>query len=91
MPKAGNAPARNDLPLDTILAGDCVEVMRALPEASVDLIFADPPYNLQLTRRAAPARQLAASTPSTTAGTASPPSPPTTTSPAPGSPPPGAS
>ena len=28
MPKAGNAAARNDLPLDTILAGDCVEVMR---------------------------------------------------------------
>jgi modification methylase len=36
------------LPLDTIIAGDCVEAMRALPEASVDLIFADPPYNLQL-------------------------------------------
>ncbi|HUO98502.1 MAG TPA: site-specific DNA-methyltransferase, partial [Rhizomicrobium sp.] len=27
---------------------DCVETMRALPEACVDLIFADPPYNLQL-------------------------------------------
>ncbi|GIT91494.1 methyltransferase [Jannaschia pagri] len=39
------APA---LPLDTILAGDCVAAMDALPEASVDLIFADPPYNLQL-------------------------------------------
>ena len=36
------------LPLDTILDGDCIEVMRSLPEASVDLIFADPPYNLQL-------------------------------------------
>ncbi|MEM6728700.1 MAG: site-specific DNA-methyltransferase, partial [Pseudomonadota bacterium] len=36
------------LPLDTILAGDCIEAMRALPEACVDLIFADPPYNLQL-------------------------------------------
>ena len=36
------------LPLDQILAGDCIEVMTALPEASVDLIFADPPYNLQL-------------------------------------------
>jgi modification methylase len=35
-------------PLDTILAGDCIEVMRSLPEASVDLVFADPPYNLQL-------------------------------------------
>lgn len=37
-----------ELPLDTILSGDCVEVMNALPEKSVDLIFADPPYNLQL-------------------------------------------
>ncbi len=36
------------LPLDTILSGDCAEAMEALPEASVDLIFADPPYNLQL-------------------------------------------
>ncbi|MFV2034304.1 MAG: site-specific DNA-methyltransferase [Halocynthiibacter sp.] len=36
------------LPLNQILAGDCVQVMNALPEASVDLIFADPPYNLQL-------------------------------------------
>ena len=34
--------------LDTILKGDCIENMRALPEASVDLVFADPPYNLQL-------------------------------------------
>ncbi|TVR46447.1 MAG: site-specific DNA-methyltransferase [Rhodobacteraceae bacterium] len=36
------------LPLDSILSGDCVDAMNALPEASVDLIFADPPYNLQL-------------------------------------------
>ena len=36
------------LPLNRILAGDCIEVMNALPENSVDLIFADPPYNLQL-------------------------------------------
>ena len=36
------------LPLNTILAGDCVAAMNALPEASVDLVFADPPYNLQL-------------------------------------------
>jgi site-specific DNA-methyltransferase (adenine-specific) len=26
--------------------GDCVEVMNSLPEKSVDMIFADPPYNL---------------------------------------------
>ena len=31
-----------------IIHGDCVEVMQSLPEESVDLIFADPPYNLQL-------------------------------------------
>ncbi|MCB1368664.1 MAG: site-specific DNA-methyltransferase [Rhodobacteraceae bacterium] len=36
------------LPLNTILDGDCVEVMNALPAESIDLIFADPPYNLQL-------------------------------------------
>jgi len=36
------------LPLDTILLGDCIELMNSLPEASVDLVFADPPYNLQL-------------------------------------------
>ena len=36
------------LPLNQILAGDCIAEMEALPEASVDLIFADPPYNLQL-------------------------------------------
>jgi len=33
---------------DTIIVGDCIERMAALPEASVDLVFADPPYNLQL-------------------------------------------
>jgi site-specific DNA-methyltransferase (adenine-specific) len=37
-----------DLPLDTVLEGDCVELMAELPANSVDVIFADPPYNLQL-------------------------------------------
>jgi site-specific DNA-methyltransferase (adenine-specific) len=36
------------LPLDGIIRGDCVEVLNRLPENSVDLVFADPPYNLQL-------------------------------------------
>jgi len=36
------------LPLDCVIQGDCVEVLNSLPEGSVDLIFADPPYNLQL-------------------------------------------
>ncbi|MAQ84658.1 site-specific DNA-methyltransferase [Psychromarinibacter halotolerans] len=40
--------AAMELPLNQIIAGDSIEVMRSLPEASVDLIFADPPYNLQL-------------------------------------------
>ncbi len=36
------------LPLNQILDGDCIDVMNSLPAGSVDLIFADPPYNLQL-------------------------------------------
>lgn len=40
---AGTKPA-----LDRIIIGDCIEELRALPKASVDLVFADPPYNLQL-------------------------------------------
>lgn len=38
----------DSLPLNQILSGDCIETMDALAENSVDLIFADPPYNLQL-------------------------------------------
>ncbi len=37
-----------NLPLGEILAGDCIAELKKLPNASVDLIFADPPYNLQL-------------------------------------------
>ena len=37
-----------DLPLDQVLVGDCVALLRSLPPASVHAIFADPPYNLQL-------------------------------------------
>ena len=37
-----------DLPINEIIAGDCVSVMNSLPQDSVDLVFADPPYNLQL-------------------------------------------
>ena len=31
-----------------IIQGDCVEVLNSLPPKSIDLVFADPPYNLQL-------------------------------------------
>src|SRR4026209_2077536 len=36
------------LPVNKIICGDCIEILKSLPEHSVDLIFADPPYNLQL-------------------------------------------
>ena len=36
------------LPLNQILSGDCIEQLRTLPDNCVDLVFADPPYNLQL-------------------------------------------
>ncbi|HEX4889282.1 MAG TPA: site-specific DNA-methyltransferase [Alphaproteobacteria bacterium] len=36
------------LPLDKVLVGDCIELMSSLQSNSVDVIFADPPYNLQL-------------------------------------------
>jgi len=43
-----NGESRAALPLGQILSGDCVAAMRSLPDASVDMVFADPPYNLQL-------------------------------------------
>ncbi len=46
--RAAKEVARPDLPVGRILDGDCVEAMRTIPSASVDMIFADPPYNLQL-------------------------------------------
>ena len=33
---------------ETIIQGDCIEELKKLPDRSVDLVFADPPYNLQL-------------------------------------------
>ncbi len=36
------------VPFDQVLVGDCVEKLARLPAESVDLVFADPPYNLQL-------------------------------------------
>ena len=33
---------------ETIIQGDCLEQLKTLPSKSVDLVFADPPYNLQL-------------------------------------------
>lgn len=36
------------LPVNQVLVGDCIDVLATLPEGSADLVFADPPYNLQL-------------------------------------------
>jgi len=46
--KQADKKAKSDLPRNKILQGDCVEMMKSLPARSIDLIFADPPYNLQL-------------------------------------------
>ena len=42
--------ARAPLPVNRVLVGDCLEELARLPDQSVDLAFADPPYNLQLER-----------------------------------------
>ncbi len=44
----GPGLARGALPLDEIIKGGCIETMARLPPECVDLVFADPPYNLQL-------------------------------------------
>ncbi len=36
------------LACDSVIEGDCLAALARLPESSVDLVFADPPYNLQL-------------------------------------------
>ena len=45
---APSASSPKILPFNVILQGDCVTEMARLPDKSVDMIFADPPYNLQL-------------------------------------------
>jgi DNA modification methylase len=40
----------NDRVMDCLLQGDSLTILPSLPKQSVDLIFADPPYNLQLQR-----------------------------------------
>ena len=49
--RAPRSVLKPDLPgleHNRIIVGDCIEELLKLPEASVDLVFADPPYNLQL-------------------------------------------
>ncbi len=44
-PSTGSGQA---LPLATVIEEDCVAAMKRLPDGCVDMVFADPPYNLQL-------------------------------------------
>ena len=46
--RASKTDSMQELPLDRIIQGNCIEVLNSLPEKSVDVIFADPPYNMQL-------------------------------------------
>jgi len=39
---------RSGMSAGRIILGDCIEELRALPKGCADLVFADPPYNLQL-------------------------------------------
>jgi len=45
---AGQRMAHVDAFLDQVIHGDCIKVLETFPDKSIDLIFADPPYNLQL-------------------------------------------
>ncbi|GJD65077.1 site-specific DNA-methyltransferase [Methylobacterium frigidaeris] len=47
-PRMGLVTPAQRLPLDEVILGDCLTALDRLPPASVDLVFADPPYNLQL-------------------------------------------
>jgi len=44
---SGEPPLRNEF-RNKILQGDCVEALKSVPDGTVDVVFADPPYNLQL-------------------------------------------
>jgi len=44
----GRKSAENQPWINSIIKGDCIAALEKLPENSVDMIFADPPYNLQL-------------------------------------------
>ena len=43
-----------DLPLDSIICGDCLQSLRELPDNSIDLIITSPPYNIRHTMKKDP-------------------------------------
>ncbi len=48
MPLKQSRTLSRALPKNELITGNCIEVMAGFPDESADLIFADPPYNLQL-------------------------------------------
>ncbi len=48
--RASGAGNSRKLAVNRVIEGDCLEALRGLPDECVDLVFADPPYNLQLDR-----------------------------------------
>ena len=44
----GSSEVTGARPGDRILIGDCLAELKRIPDGSIDLVFADPPYNLQL-------------------------------------------
>jgi len=50
VPKGLRVGLPQAVPANRVLVGDCLEELARLPDGSVDLVFADPPYNLQLER-----------------------------------------
>jgi hypothetical protein len=38
--------ALSQIPLDTVVLGDCLELLRSLPDGCADLVVSSPPYNL---------------------------------------------
>ena len=42
--RPSTSSSKRELPVDQILMGDCIAEMARLPDKSVDMIFADPPY-----------------------------------------------
>ena len=67
----GSRRVKGRSPSGKILVGDCIGELKKLATASVDLVFADPPYNLQLAGDLLRPEQHARSTASMTIGTSS--------------------
>jgi modification methylase len=48
LPKTKTIPNLTGFATETIHRGNCIEIMQSMPDGCADLVFADPPYNLQL-------------------------------------------